>query len=550
MYAVMGLEEAFRTPYLIPDDARQHVFWTQQFADRELFPNDYIASYYQSIAPAGYALIYRAAAAIGIHPLLFNKLLPAAIILLTSIATFWTSLELFPVPVAAFFASLLMDQAVSITDTVSAGTAKAFVYLVTVALMYAWLRRSIWLSWLAILLQGLLYPQAVLISAGILALGLVEWREGRLRLSGDRHLWKLSLGGLAIAVVVLLPYLLSSSGYGPTISAAEALTMPEFQSGGRVAFFRDDPAQFWLRGRSGIRINSALTPVTNAAGFLLLFLPGFPQQFPLVGAIDRGIGILPRLFLSSACWFLAAHALLFALYLPSRYSGHYLRILFVLSAGIALLILIDALLRWAILALDRAGSPQRALEAAIASTTAAALVGLLLFYPLTIRGFPLTFLAQAQSPELYSFLESQPKDSLIATLSHESSYIPSFARRSILVGKEYAIPYQTGYYREIRQRAKDTIAAQYSPNPQVVREFIERYGITLWLLDRDAFQPQGIASSRWVQQYQPEAAIAVETLTSGQTPALAKTLDRCSAFKSENHRILKSECILAALEES
>jgi hypothetical protein len=60
----------------VQDDAQQHVFWMRRFIDPQLFPNDLIADYFQSVAQPGYKAIYQLAAAIGIDPMVFNKLLP------------------------------------------------------------------------------------------------------------------------------------------------------------------------------------------------------------------------------------------------------------------------------------------------------------------------------------------------------------------------------------------------------------------------------------------------------------------------------------------
>ncbi|WP_199248376.1 hypothetical protein [[Phormidium] sp. ETS-05] len=53
IYGIMALQKAFKTPYVVQDDARQHVFWMQRFIDPELFPDDFITDYFQSVAPGG-----------------------------------------------------------------------------------------------------------------------------------------------------------------------------------------------------------------------------------------------------------------------------------------------------------------------------------------------------------------------------------------------------------------------------------------------------------------------------------------------------------------
>jgi len=45
--------------------------------------------------------------------------------------------------------------------------------------------------------------------------------------------------------------------------------------------------------------------------------------------------------------FFAAHALLFKLHVPSRYTGMSLRIIMALAAGMAFLVILDAVFHWA-----------------------------------------------------------------------------------------------------------------------------------------------------------------------------------------------------------
>lgn len=55
IYGLIALQKAFSNEYVIQDDARQHVFWMRRFIDPDLFPNDLIADYFQSVAPWGYS---------------------------------------------------------------------------------------------------------------------------------------------------------------------------------------------------------------------------------------------------------------------------------------------------------------------------------------------------------------------------------------------------------------------------------------------------------------------------------------------------------------
>jgi hypothetical protein len=152
----------------------------------------------------------------------------------------------------------------------------------------------------------------------------------------------------------------------------------------------------------------------------------------------------------------------------------------------------------------------------------------------------------ARVPSLYEFFQQQPKDSLIASLDDEASKIPSFAQRSILVGRKYAIPYHLGYYRQIRERAIALIQAQYTPNITEVQNFIQDYQIDFWLLEPASFLPDYINTDdwQWIAQYEPAANQAKTILESDKVPALAQLIEPCSVFEADKWNILDANCIL------
>lgn len=542
IYSLLALQEAFSTQYVVQDDARQHVFWMQRFLDPELFANDLIADYFQTVAPAGYTTVYRIVTAFGINPFLFNKLLPVFLSLITASYCFRVCLQLLPVPAAAFSSTLLLSQALGLTDAIVSGTPKAFIYPLFLAFVYYRLRDSLLPCLVAIALQGLFYPQLVFISAGTLLLQMLVWRDGWLRLSKNKRDRLFCFTGLAAAFLVMLPYALKTNEFGPIITAAEARNLPEFLPEGRSRFFYDDdPGKFWFKGRSGIRLASILTPVTNVLGFLLPLLLLFPSKFPLLKKISKGINILPKILLASLGMFFAAHALLFRLHLPSRYTSHSLRIMMILTAGIVLVVLIDAIWHWA-----KQPSPlPLTISRIIALTTTVFLAALLLLYPFLVDKFPLTAYKIGTTPSLYQFFQEQPKTSLIASLAHEANNLPTFAQRSILIGGEYAIPYHKGYYGKFRQRTLDLIEAQYSSDSKVVGKFIQKYGVDFWLLNQAELNPDYLKKDRWLRQYQPVTKQALKNLEQGNKLVLEKSMEACSVFETQGLVVLEADCILS-----
>lgn len=538
IYAILGMKQAFSGQYIVQDDARQHVFWMMRFVDRELFPNDFIANYYQSIAPAGYSTLYKLAATIGIYPLLFHKILPLFLGLISTYYCFGICLEIFPVPMTGFMASLLLNQHMWMTDDLASATARAFIYPIFLAFLYYLLRRSLLPCLSAIALIGLFYPPYALVAAGVLILRLLDWENGRLCLSRDRTNYLFCSAGLGVACLVMLPYALDKSEFGPTYTAAEAKKMGEFAAGRRNAFFHPNPQDYWLNGKgSGMFPKSLFTPVTHCAGLLLPLLLVWRSTFPLAKQIQSSIWLLLQLFLASLAMFLAAHATIFKLYQPGRYTAYSLRFIVVFCSAIALTLIIDAVCLWA-------STAQRNwdFKSIFAIITTAIIAVAVVLYPCFVEKFPTVGYVEGTRPELYKFFQQQPKDILIASIAPEADNLPTFSQRSVLVGREYAVPYHKGYYSRFRERVSDLIRAQYTPDRAVLQNFIKTYGVDFWMLDRNALTLQYVEDYGWIDNFDstPEA---IASLKQGKIPVLAQAMTSCAVFQKENLVVLETSCI-------
>jgi hypothetical protein len=552
LFGSLGLQQAFRADYVVQDDARQHVFWMQRYLDPTLFPHDWIADYFQSIAPPGFAALYRIPAALGINPLLFNKFLPMGLGLISTVYAFGIGLEFLPVPIVGFISSLILNQNLWVQDDLVSGTARSFLYPCFLAFLYYLLRSrqgSLWNSLipclLTILLQGWFYPQFVLIMAGMLVLQPIEWRQGRLRLVGfggagqrDWRPYIIAIAGLLVAFAVLLPYALEQSMYGGAISAAVARMMPEFAMKARSAFFTDDFWLFWVFGkRSGLFF--WMMPLSVAALVLFPLVIAGRSQLPLLRQV-RHLDLFVQAGISSLVLFFAAHALLFKLYLPARYTQFTIQIFSSFAAAIGIVVLIDAVLGWA----DHKPVRQRLAIGIIA------LLGAVLLLSPQFYLFPKVSYVRGTVPSLYKFFAQQPKDILIASLAKEADNIPSFSQRSILVGREYSLPYQLGYYKPIRQRITDLIRAQYSLDLAEVREFVRKYKIDYWMIDRrylstlEVNEYQQIPIGDWLRQFAPEITEASDRLRRGDRLAISKLLRKCKAAAEDDLIVLSGNCIV------
>jgi hypothetical protein len=250
-----------------------------------------------------------------------------------------------------------------------------------------------------------------------------------------------------------------------------------------------------------------------------------------------------------------AHLLLFELHLPSRYTSHTIRVVLVLAAGMVWVFLFEALFQWG----DRWGHQPASPDAIAAQPISSSnfwgrdcrcylsprfLSTTVFYYPLFLNDYPKTaYYNLADSSELYEFFQSQPQDSLIASLSNEASNLPSFAGRSILVSQEHGLAYHTEYYRQFRQRVIDLLTAQYTTDPAIVVDFIQQYGVDFWLLDAHAFAPTYVSDSKWMRQFQPAADQATEHIAQGQVPIVSRAAQSCAVFQRDRWVVLAADCV-------
>ncbi|MBE7385247.1 MAG: hypothetical protein F6J95_028095 [Leptolyngbya sp. SIO1E4] len=555
VYGLLAVRQAFESAYVVQDDARQHIFWMQRYLDPELFPGDLIADYFQSAAPLGYSGLYRLMAALGVEPAFFSKILPPFLGIITAGYGFFLCLEIFPVPVSGFISSAVLSQTLWASDELSSATPRAFLYPLLIAFLYYLLRRSLLACLVLIGLQVLLYPQAALVSLGLVAIRLVHWQDGKFSFSQNRQDYLLLIVGFCMVLCLAL-YTRGLSEFGAIVTRAEAESMPEFQEKGRNAFFLPG-IRYWLDGypgRSGILHRRTALPITVLAGLFLPPLLWLRPKSPIRQQVKAGIHMLTQLLLISFILYGLAHLLLFQLHLPSRYTSHTIRVVLVLAAGLAWTLILENTFRacqsWKrSVFLGRRRGVIRSVFLTFSQTvpltlTAALFISLFFYYPLFLNDFPkAVYYDFSEAQPIYEFFAAQPKDTLIASLSDEASNLPTFSGRSVLVSREHSLAYHKAYYRQFRQRTEDLINAQYSDDPAVLLDFIETYQVDFWLLDRYAFQDAYVAENSWLQQFQPMADDAVSNLRQGATPVLQQSIETCTALPTEDWLILEAECI-------
>ena len=521
----------FSQDYIIQDDARQHVVWLQRFFDPELFPQDIIADYFQGLAPVGYKALYFLSAKIGIEPILLAKILPPFLGIITTIYVYFFTLKIVPISICGFFSSLFTNQLIWLNDDLVSATPRAFIYPLFAAFLY-YLAKNKLIPCLAImLLQGLFYPQLLLIEMAILSLRL---------LNRQTYIWWIL--GLIVTAIALYPVTQKPPELATVVTAQQMQQMPEFNPDGRSPFFGGGWFNYWFAGSSGLDL--PLFPPIVWASMALPWL--LKSKLPTIKLITKKIDILKQVTVASLLIFIMAHILLPKLHLPSRYTYHSLRFIMAIATGIVITILFNLGKNW----LRRKIQANKSFK--LSEKVKITLITLFSLTVIIFPALPHVFIDWSQNwrigtaPEIYEYLAQQPKDIIVASLSKEVNTISAFAQRSIFVGEEFALAYHPSYYNQVRERAIALIQAQYTPNIEVLKSFIQQYDIDYLLLDKAAFTSDYSLDQDWLinSSWSDVTRNAIADLESGVSPALVEFVEPCSVVSTEDLNLLDTACIL------
>ncbi|BAU62700.1 hypothetical protein STA3757_00510 [Stanieria sp. NIES-3757] len=534
-FGLISLYYAFSNAYIVQDDARQHIVWLQRLINNQLFQYDLIANYFESVAPLGYKFFYWFGVKLGVAPLILAKFVPLFLAVIATVYVYKITIEIFPISVAGFWASLFFNQLIWLNDDLISATPRAFVYPLFTAFLYYVLKEKLFKLFIAIALIGLFYPQLLLVELAILTILLLSWHKNKIKFSRNQKYYLIWFGALMIACPILLSYALDRSDFAPVVTASQMQQMPEFRLHGRSQYFGTNPFIFYLMGKGGIGI-PPLFPTGIWIGISLPWL--LKSRLPLIELIQPKIKILKEVLFASLLMFILAHLLLPKLHLPSRYTYHSLRIVMAIASGIVLTVWLD---RW-----------KQLLRKNHKFLTI--LVKLSLVIIIIFPAIPPVFIGWFQNwqvgtaPEIYQFLAEQPPNTLVASLTRETNNIPAFSLRSVLVGREFALAYHTKYYQQFKRRAIDLIEAQYSPNSLKIKQVIQKYGIDYWLLENTSFQPNYLLQHDWLNysSFHNSVNHANTNLKRGEVPALAQFIkdSKCISVTTQNLTLLNAECIL------
>ncbi len=549
-YGLVSFVYAISSAYIVQDDARYHIVWLQRLIDPDLFPNDVMADYYSAIQGVGFRSFYSLAAWLGLEPLAFAKIVPLLLALIATFYLFWVALYILPVPICGALTTIILNQNIWIRDDLISASPRAFVYPLFAAFLYYLLRGSKILCLVSLGLLSLFYPQMALVSVGILTLRLVRW-DGLLpklpKRAQDYGLWLVATvmtGG----ALLLFSYQVAQQA-GRLTSLAEMRAWPEFQTGGRGEYYGLPFLSFWFDGLSGLRF-PLYPPIIWLGAMLPLIVWKVPdffhRAFPLAKTVTADVRVLAQLFVSSIGFFFLSHIIFPTLYLPSRYSFYSTRFLLAVASGVMLTLVMQCWVGWLVRQWQqwRQWSLLDFARVAVSVGFAIAVIVAPSIPPVFLKGQSWEV---GKAQEVYDLIAQSPKDSVTASLVREiNDNIPAFSQRSVLVGREFALPYHVGFYGVMKQRAEDLVTAQYSPELADVQSFIETYGIDQWIVAKDFSDSDYLDRQDWLINSSMRGAViqAEKRLKPNATPALSEYLSTCAMLMAADTIVLDAHCLM------
>ncbi len=468
---------ALTNGYWIMDDVRQQVYWMQRWLDPGLFQDDLLTRYAQDYVPWGVQFVYYLGSFVA-NPVQFTKtvaliLYVATMVFIYGLAKgFGDDFTAVAIVCVCFFFPGFMTK-------ISGGLSQGFAYPLLAAYLYfSSTQKYTAVSW-TLLLQSLFNPYIFTLCLATHGFYLLHRKiVPLLRTTDSEHVhWfaefsKLVVSNLPVIAgiaLMLLKYLvMQSPEFGDIVTWKDMTGNPEYSELGRT----DDlppPSIFW----------EFILPWTYFFPFGHEFPPLFYGCLAAVwigvvmvfirqskGIDTAGFRMFAYLLPASVVLYAISYFVLLRLFIPNRYVEFSFTIFYAVLLGTAL----SAFLR-------------RRKIVKFASPVVLIFIALLG----GIRNWNVSICDYSRYEPLYHFIETLPKDALIAGHPELMDNIPTFARRKAFVTYELSHPYRKRYWEQIKKRLFDLFDAYYSENPDQVREFAAHYGIDYLIVREEDF---------------------------------------------------------------
>jgi len=483
--AIASQFDTFVDPFVISEDARQHIYWMQRFRNPTLFPDDLLVRYSEHYQPWGYIGFYRLLAVL-IDPLVVSRVLPVVLSAATAVVLYQLVSS-----VSDRFGGVLAAACFAATpeymSRMSGAFPRGFAYgLLATSLLLLLRKRYRWLG-AVLVIESLFYPVSFVVSAGTwLLCALVNknggFRSLRLHRPGREH-WPCAIAVALSCVMLSMQFVFERDpSIGRIVTREQMADAPEYGPRGRIEILPGpllvgEVARQVVRGvlphqRSSLHAGGwiKLVPIAVLLGYLAIRVARGRREWPWV---------LLAFPVAGVAGFLLAEVLLLKLFLPARYLEATIKLSVLIACSVAVSDGVAAI-------------RERRAAAAFAMQILVLSVPLLALPAMGGRGLQ----DRGEARSLAGFLATLPVDTLIAAHPYVADDIPYFAGRSVLVNQELAHPFYDAYWATVSDRTRAVLAAHYARDWSEVDAFCRAYGVDVFVVDRRYFTPSYLDGER------------------------------------------------------
>ena len=482
-----GNYDIFSNHYLINDDVRQQLFWMERWQDPELFQNDFLANYSEAYVPVGVRAIYRFAS-LWFDPLLFSKILTAILFVVTAALWFvWG--RLFGDNLTAFIVVLVYFLFTGFQAQMAGGLSRGFVFPLLIAYLYFISRGDIFKGGVVVLVQSFfnpyvfllcLFTQALVVSLKIAPRVFPKTFATTEPISDlgkfIRRLLVLNIPVIIGVVFTVFNILWYQSNLGHLISCSEMVGKSEYTEFGRYQLY-PTPSFFYELIRPWV-FNLSFPYWGPIAGWIMalatigIFVYAGLNYQPVVKW--KGLRGLFLIIPVSLFLYVVARLFLVKLFVPRRYLFYTLNIIYCIGFAVAIRIILEKI------ELSR-------------TKMCLILVALLVFA--SFKGSHIELFDYSHDQSLYKFLQTTPKNTLIAGWPELMDNVMTFGNRRAFVTYELSHTWVEPYWSEVKKRTFDLFRAYYSSSPEEIKAFCKSRGIEYLIVREEDFNPQRLNGS-------------------------------------------------------
>jgi hypothetical protein len=408
------------------------------------------------------------------------------------------------------------------------GTPRSFSPALLVLLFYAMVSKRDVLALIALVFLAAFYPASAIVGFTMFALAKVRSVWPPRLFQPIRSV--LVVGGAALLMVAAVaPFLSHADQWGPTLTLAQAKTMPNMMSlTGRTTIVDPSGGIGWI---CSSRMGYFPAIISCGGDVPAAYLLDIPLAIPMIvlgfRALRRPAGDPNRLYLiafaATLIWYLIAIFFAFKLHLPSRYSQRVLELLEGLAIG-------QLLGEWLDANFDKDTRKVR-----IAKRATWVFMTLLFLSPIMDVRRP-------ADRELIANIRALPANVRIGGVSDELEFIPALTGRSVLGAAEQAVPYQLGYFNQVLPRLRASLVMVSTPDVNALRQAVSDYHVDYILAEREMLSSAKI-TGRFPSVLPGESDAASAALRQSRPAFLAQP--RCIEYAGENLMLVDAHCAVA-----